>query len=184
MNRRRFLIAATGLLVPLSALADRRKLLTQAVGQYSTPLHRINVGGSAVSPYSAETGFVSGGTIYVDGNTYTTSGLTDPAPNAVYQAERYGAGTTITMSGLTEASYRLRLHLAEGYHTSAGSRVCNILVNGATRFANYDAIARTGARYKVDILSFIVSPNASNQIVITFSAVVDNPSIRAVELYR
>src|SRR5689334_6494918 len=72
---------------------------------------QINAGGPAVSPFVADTDFSGGSTASVS-NTITTSGVTNPAPQAVYQSNRYG-NFTYTIPGLTaNGSYTVRLHFA------------------------------------------------------------------------
>ena len=54
--------------------------------------------------------------------------MADPAPQAVYQSNRYG-NFTYTIPGLTAGgSYTVRLHFAESYWTAAGKRTFNVLI--------------------------------------------------------
>jgi hypothetical protein len=56
-----------------------------------------------------------GGTAAATTNIIDTSGLTNPAPQVVYQSERYG-NMTYTLPGLAVGvSHRVRLHFAETY---------------------------------------------------------------------
>ena len=58
-----------------------------------TTVYRINCGSSsAASPFTADQ-YGSGGTQRTVTNTITISGITNPAPQAVYQSERYGNST-------------------------------------------------------------------------------------------
>ena len=88
----------------------------------STTVYQINCGSSsAVSPFKADQ-YGSGGTQRTVTNTITVSGITNPAPTAVYQSERYG-NSTYTFPSLTAgASYKVRLHFAELYQTATGKR--------------------------------------------------------------
>ena len=116
--------------------------------------------------------------------TITTTGVTDPAPQAVYRTERYG-NSTYTLPNLTGgASYKVRLHFAEIYQTAIGSRVFNVAINGTTVLPNYDIYAETGARYKAVVKEFTATANASGQIVIQFTTITDNAKISGIEIIR
>jgi hypothetical protein len=83
-----------------------------------TPL-AIDSGGGAAGSFLADTD-VSGGSTYSTTAAIDTSGVTNPAPQAVYQTERYG-NFTYTIPGLTPgASYTVRLHFAEIYWNGPG----------------------------------------------------------------
>src|SRR5262249_31476611 len=58
----------------------------------------VDAGGAAAGLYAADTGF-SGGTAASTTATIDTNQVSDPAPQAVYQSERYGT-FRYTMSGL------------------------------------------------------------------------------------
>ena len=72
----------------------------------------------------------TGGATAATTNAISTTGITNPAPQSVYQHNRYG-NFTYTIPGLTAgASYTVRLDFAEEYWTTAGSRTFNVLING------------------------------------------------------
>jgi hypothetical protein len=146
-----------------------------------TTVYRINCGGSAASPYIADQ-YYSGGTAHTVTNTITISGITNPAPQAVYQAERYGA-TTYTLPNLTAGSqYTVRLHFAELYWTATGKRKFNVAINGASVLSSFDIYATAGAQYKAVVREFTATANSSGQLVIAFTNVTDNASIEGIEV--
>jgi hypothetical protein len=146
-------------------------------------VYQINCGGSASSPYSADQ-YYSGGTAYSVTSTITTTGVTNPAPQAVYRTERYGT-MSYTLPGLTAgASYKVRLHFAELYWTATGKRKFNVAINGTTVLSNYDIYAETGARYKAVVKEYTATANTSGQIVINFTTVTDNAKIGGIEIIR
>ena len=117
-------------------------------------------------------------------NSITISGITDPAPMAVYQSERYG-NSTYTFPSLTPGSqYTVRLHFAELYWTATGSRKFNVVINGATVMSSFDIYATTGARYKAVLREFTATANSSGQIVINFNTVTDNATIEGIEIIK
>jgi O-glycosyl hydrolase len=149
----------------------------------STIVYQINCGGSASSPYTADQ-YYSGGTARTVTNTITTTGVINPAPQAVYKAERYGA-VTYTLPSLTiGASYLVRLHFAELYWTATGKRKFNVAINGTTVLSNYDIYSATGAQYKAVVKEFTVAANSSGQIVIKLSNVTDNATIEGIQIIK
>lgn len=76
-----------------------------------TAVYRINCGSStAASPFAADQ-YASGGTQHSVTNTINLSGVTNAAPQAVYQCERYG-NVTYTFPSLTaSSSVRALTHL-------------------------------------------------------------------------
>jgi hypothetical protein len=104
----------------------------------------VNSGGSAASPYVADTNFVGGTIDSPSSATINTSGVTNPAPQVVYQTERYG-NMKYTFGGLTAgASYKVRLHWAEIYFNSANSRKFNLYINSTQVLTNFDIFAAAG----------------------------------------
>jgi len=143
--------------------------------------YRINCGGSAASPYTADQ-YYSGGTARTVTNNIDTSGVTNPAPQAVYRSERYGTVTYTFPNLSVGASYTVRLHFAELYWTATGKRIFNVLINGTTVLSNYDIYAATGARYKAIVREFTTTANTSGQIVINFNTITDNATIEGIEI--
>ncbi|HVZ74177.1 MAG TPA: malectin domain-containing carbohydrate-binding protein [Polyangia bacterium] len=141
----------------------------------------INAGGPAVSPFVADTDF-AGGTTINHANTIDTSGVTNPAPAAVYQTARTG-NFTYTIPGFTAgSSHTVRLHFCETYFTTAGSRKFNVSINGTQVLAAYDIFAATGAKNKAIVREFPTAANASGQYVVQFTSVVNNSLVSGIEI--
>jgi hypothetical protein len=156
---------------------------TASVTVTQATVYQINCGGGASSPYSADQ-YYSGGTARTVTSSITTTGVTNPAPQAVYQAERYGA-TTYTLPNLTVgALYTVRLHFAELYWTATGKRKFNVAINGTTVLSNYDIYSATGARYKAIVREFTATANTSGQIAIAFTNITDNATIEGIQIIR
>lgn len=148
----------------------------------AAPKFQIDTGSTgAVSPFTADQ-FFTGGTTRSVTNTITTTGVTNAAPQAVYQTERYGT-TTYTFTGLPASSpYTVRLHFAELFQTAAGKRVFNVVINGTTVLPNFDIFATAGAAFKAVVRDFAANATSSGQIVINFNTVTDNATIEGIEL--
>jgi mannose/cellobiose epimerase-like protein (N-acyl-D-glucosamine 2-epimerase family) len=148
----------------------------------SPVVYQINTGSSsAATPFIGDQ-YGSGGTMRTVTNAIDRTGVTDPAPQLVYQSERYG-NSTYTIPNLTPSTaYLVRLHFAELYWTATGKRKFNAAINGTTVLSNFDIYATTGARYKAVVREFTATANGSGQIVIAFSTVTDNATIEGIEI--
>ena len=156
--------------------------VTVVAGPTRVVTYQINAGSTtAVSPFSADT-YMTGGTAHSVTNTITTTGVTSPAPTAVYQSERYG-NTTYTIPNLVASGqYVVRLHFAELYWTATGKRVFNVTINGTAVLSNFDIYSAAGGQYKAHVREFTTTANASGQIVIAFTTVTDNAAINGIEV--
>jgi hypothetical protein len=147
----------------------------------TTTVIQINAGGPAVSPFIADADFTGGHTISHT-NTIDLSGVTNPAPMAVYQTARVGT-FTYTIPGFgAGSSHTVRLHFAETYWSSAGSRLFNVSINGTQVLSNFDIFATAGAKNKAVIEQFTANANSSGQYVITFTLVKDQSLISGIEV--
>jgi uncharacterized repeat protein (TIGR02543 family) len=156
---------------------------TVTVTLVSTPVYRLNSGGAASSPFIADQ-YYTGGTAASTTSAITTTGVTNPAPQAVYQTERYGT-FSYTLPGLVAAAqYTVRLHFAEIYFTASGQRTFNVVINGTTVLTNYDIYAATGARYKAIVREFAATADAQGRIVINFNNVINNAKSSGIEIIR
>ena len=141
----------------------------------------INSGGLAVSPFAADEDF-AGGTESSTATTITTTGVTNPAPEAVYQSQRFG-NFTYTIPGYTAGSnHTVVLYFDEFYWTAAGKRVFNVSINGTQVLANFDVFAAAGGEFKAIDKTFTATANASGQIVIVFTTVVDNAEVNGISV--
>ena len=160
----------------------------------------INAGGAAISSsspaWSGDTDaspspFVNAA---LTGNgTYTTPSTVDMSdasvpvgtPMAVFQSERYDAAGSDDMTWSFPAaagSYQVKLFLAEIYFTQPGQRVFNVVINGSTVLSNYDTVADVGP-FKGVVKTFPVTTSGANpNITITFTHVIENPTVKGIEI--
>ena len=142
---------------------------------------QISAGGPAAAPFLADEDF-SGGTTASTTHAITTSGLTNPAPQSVYQHNRYG-NFTYAIPGFTAgASYTVRLHFAEEYWTTAGSRIFNVLIDGSQVLTNFDIFATAGGEYKAVVEQFTETVPSSGTLTIQFVTVKDNAQVNGIEI--
>ncbi|MGI4789571.1 MAG: Ig-like domain repeat protein [Janthinobacterium lividum] len=143
---------------------------------------QINAGGSAAGSFAADTDYSGSSHTFATTAAISTTGVTNPAPQAVYQTERYG-NFTYTLPNLTPgASYTLRLHFAENYWTAAGKRLFNVAVNGASALANFDIFAAAGGANKAVAETFLVKADSSGKVTVVFTSIKDNAKLSGLEL--
>ena len=141
----------------------------------------ISAGGPAAAPFVADEDF-TGGTTAATTNAITTTGVTNPAPQSVYQHNRYG-NFTYTIPGLTAgASYNVRLDFAEEYWTTAGSRTFNVLINGTQVLTNFDIFATAGGEFKAVAEPFTATASSAGAVTIQFVSVKDNAQVNGIEI--
>src|SRR6202453_900087 len=141
----------------------------------------ISAGGPAAAPFAADEDFAGGATSDTT-HAITTTGLSDPAPQSVYQHNRYG-NFTYTIPGLTAGgSYTVRLHFAEEYWTTAGSRTFNVLINGTQVLTDFDIFAAAGGEYIAVIEPFTATASSTGTITIQFVTVKDNAQVNGIEI--
>jgi beta-glucanase (GH16 family) len=144
----------------------------------------INSGGSTTGSYLADEDF-AGGSASSTSATINTSLLANPAPQGVYQSERFG-DFTYTLPNLTPGgSYVLNLHFAEIYWTQAGQRQFNVIVNGTTVLTNFDIFAIAGGENIAIVESFPVTASSAGTVTIQFATGnADLPKVSGIELMQ
>ncbi len=141
----------------------------------------MDAGGAASGVFVADSWY-DVGSVWSTNATIDTTGASNPAPEAVYQTERYG-NFTYTVPGLTAgASYSVRLHFAEIYWNQPGERILNAAINGTPVLSNFDIFVAAGGADKAVVEQFPAVANASGQIVIQFTSVKDNAKVSGIEI--
>jgi fibronectin type 3 domain-containing protein len=142
---------------------------------------QISAGGPATGTWAADKDFTGGATSGTT-NAISTTGVTNPAPQSVYQHNRYG-NFTYTIPGLTAgATYTIRLHFAEEYWTTAGSRTFNVSIDGTQVLTDFDIFATAGGEYKAVVEQFSEVAPSNGTFTIQFSTVKDNAQVNGIEI--
>ncbi len=144
-------------------------------------LIQINAGGPAATPFLADKDFTGGGTIH-HANTIDLSEVPNPAPMAVYQTARVGNFAYALPGFTTGSSHTVRLHFAETYFSTAGSRKFNVTINGARVLSTFDIFAAAGTKNKAIVKQFTLNANASGQYIVQFTSVVDQSLLSGIEV--
>lgn len=145
--------------------------LRPAIG--SPPTIRINAGGGTVDPFSNDTDY-SGGNPATTSNACDLSGVSSPAPLAVYQSAR--RATTVdpilyTVDGLARGlDHTVRLHFNQFSYTGIDDEVFHVRVVGATTLSTLwvDIVDLAGGANKALVIEYTVKPDSSGQIQVKF----------------
>jgi parallel beta-helix repeat protein len=134
------------------------------------PVALINAGGKTVENWSYDRyrTVASGETAFTD--AVDTSGLADPAPQAVYQSYAYaewGVGNRLAWDlPVPNGDYTVRLHFAEPGAWAPGVRVFDVMLQGATVRDDYDIFAETGSMFRAATLTSSVSATDGGGILV------------------
>ena len=141
----------------------------------------VSAGGPGAGYFAADEDF-DGGTASGSNAAININGVSNPAPQSVYQHQRFG-NFSYTLPGLTAGtSYVVRLHFAEFYWTQAGQRVFNVSINGTQVLTNFDVLAAAGGQDIAVVEQFAATANAQGQIVVQFTTVKDNAEVNGIEI--
>jgi hypothetical protein len=179
----------TGSRLPLILAAAGLSILG-ALPASAAAVFQINSGGAAAAPFAADKLF-SGGKTSTTTATINTSGVTNPAPQAVYKSERWGgdandnpAPFSYTFTGLTAgASFTVRLHFAEIFFTATGQRAFNVAINGTRVLTNFDIVAAAGGANKAIVKEFTTTATSSGTIAVNYTVgTADAPKSSGIEI--
>jgi hypothetical protein len=154
-----------------------------AGGTITTNVLEIRTGGTAaVGNWVADEDF-SGGTATSTTAAVNTSRVANPAPEAVYQTNRFGT-FTYTIPGFTPGqTYIVDLHFAETFWTAPGQRLFNVLINGKQVLKNYDIYASAGGEFFATVESFMATADSTGTITLQFvPGISDQPQINGIEI--
>jgi len=111
-----------------------------------------------------------------------TSGVSNPAPQAVYQTGRVGNFSYNIPGFAPGAACQVRLHFAEYIYGTSGSRVFNVAINGSQVLTNFDIFSAAGAMNKAVVRTFSTTADAGGRVTVSFTSVVDNSIVQGLEV--
>ncbi|MBN2442605.1 MAG: PKD domain-containing protein [Spirochaetales bacterium] len=137
----------------------------------------VNCGGSAYTAsdgtqFAADTGF-SGGSAYDNGSS--VSGTSDPT---LYSTERYG--DSVYSAPVPNGDFLVTLYFAENYHTSSGSRIFNVIIEGNEAIGDLDIYTKVGAGTAYVTDNYVTV--SDGEINIEFVTVTENALINAIKV--
>jgi len=141
----------------------------------------IDCGGSAASPFVADTDFGGGATSSTTHAINTSNWLTSPVPpQSVLQTNRHGQ-MTYRMGGFTPGSSRtITLYFVEHFWTAAGKRVFDVIINGKQVLTDFDVFADAGGQFIAVQHRFTTTASSGGQVVVQFVTGVDNPIVNGI----
>jgi hypothetical protein len=149
---------------------------------------KIDSAGTAAGGWVSDVDFTGGNAGQVNNGAVDVTGVTNPAPQSVYQTTRIGAFTYTVPGYPANSSQTIRLHFCETYFPPAGDtmggtgrRLCTVTINGKAVLTNYDIFAKVG-KMKADVETFTENANAQGQFVIQFTPTKDNCAIGGIEI--
>lgn len=154
-----------------------------------TLLHQIDTGrtgGGTVDGWAQDSYFTGGIPYSWNAPGIDVSGVTDPAPEAVYQYIRFdGASYTYDLPGFTPNSgCFVRLHFQQA-ESATGARVFDVEINGAVVFDNVDIAALVGnVSHKAVVLEANAAANGAGVVQIKFICVVQNAVCSGIQAYQ
>ncbi|MBA4148744.1 MAG: hypothetical protein H0X66_11575 [Verrucomicrobia bacterium] len=163
---------------------EENNVLTTAFQVYA-PSYAVNSGGSAVSTFVADSFFSGSANTFSVGNAIDRSLVSNPAPEAAYQSERWGAFSYTLPNLLAERAYNVRLHFAEiaSGITGAGQRLFNVSINGTQILTSFDVFSEAGGKYRAIARDFLATTGPAGQIVVQFNpGSANQPKCSAIEI--
>ncbi len=161
----------------LVKFANGYSLPVSVYGRETTEVVQVNCGTSAVGSWLSDEdeGFTEDGGITTTSSSINLSGVTTPAPEAVYQSARWGSGTDPVLQTIRNlipnAPYNIRLHFAEisSAHQNIGSRLFDVDINGGVlELEDYDIYSAAGGGYQAVVEEFTTYAGPEGAITVDF----------------
>ncbi len=148
-----------------------------------TTVDQINCGGGAAAPFAADeyvsTQYFGGGTTVSTTAAINTTGVVNPAPQAVYQSARVGNFLYIIPKLTPNAAYTVRLHLAEIVENAPRKRLISATIQGVQVLGNFDIFAVSGGKNKALVEQFTTRADYQGQILVRLNGTASSPDPNA-----
>ncbi len=148
--------------------------------------YTLNCGGGAVGNFEPDSAYTSSLTTNAVTNAIVMSGVSNAAPQAVYQSERWRSFTSVLPSLKSNQLYKVRLHFAEisPFVSSIGDRQFNLSINGVQVLTNLDLIAAAGGKFRALTRQFNVTSDSTGGITLKFSkGAAFEPTASGIEVF-
>ena len=148
--------------------------------------YAVNSGSGGTGTFAVDA-FFSGGSTSSTGAAIDLSGVWNPAPVGVYQADRWSTGTfTYTFTSLIPGrSYLVRMHFAENEFNAPQQRQFNIVINNMQLWTNLDIFAVAGAKNRAVVCEISASASSAGQITVAFTkGSYNNPQVNGIEIIK
>ena len=144
---------------------------------------RIHAGGDAAGTFDLDSHRQPGGGTFTTAAAIDTSGVTDPAPEAVYQTERYGELHYSIHPLAPNQRVTVRLHFAEGFVSGPGQRLFNVSIGGNPVLHDFDIFAAAGGKDRAVVEELPAAADANGVLTISFTrGAAQNPKVNGIEI--
>jgi len=123
-----------------------------------------------------------GGASYGVTSAIDTSAVTNPAPQSVYQTERYGTFYYLIPNLTPGAAYTVKLDFAELYWSAVDQRVFNVSINNTQVLSSSTSSKPPRAKNKAIAETFTATASSAGKITILFTSVKDNAKVSGIEI--
>ncbi|MDQ8209329.1 malectin domain-containing carbohydrate-binding protein [Coraliomargarita sp. SDUM461003] len=160
-------------------------------GRETTEILQVNCGSSAVGTWLSDEdeGYTQDGGIGTTTTSINLTGVSNPAPEAVYQSARFGSGTDPVLQTIRNlvpnALYNVRLHFAEisSAHQNPGSRLFDVNINGgALELEDYDIYTAASGGYQAVVEEFTTYAGTEGAITVDFFYGNASPYCAGIEI--
>ena len=127
----------------------------------------MNAGGNATGLYRQDEGSF-GGVSGENPEPVALDAVADPAPEDLYQTERYGNFYYLLTGYVPGSAHLVRLHFSENFWSTAGARRFDVAINGTPVLRGFDIFAEAGGEYRAITRSFVVTAGDDGTITMSF----------------
>ncbi|MFO0889738.1 MAG: discoidin domain-containing protein [Isosphaeraceae bacterium] len=138
--------------------------------------------GGVTLPGVSGDAYFQGGKVYSVDRPIDVSQVPEPAPQQVYQTERYGDFTYTIPTLLPDRPYTLRLDFAEIYWDGPNMRAFNVRINGDPVLTSFDVFAAAGGKDRAISREFECHSDAFGKIVLEFTTLRDNAKVSGISM--
>jgi len=133
--------------------------------------YNLNCGGPATGLYAADANFTGSANTLAVTNPIDTSMASAPAPQIVYQSQRWGEFAYVLNNLFPGSNCTVRLHFAEiaDNVNNPGDRRFNVLVNGVQTLTDFDVMALTGQKYAAITRDIKMRADSTGTLLLQFS---------------
>ena len=175
-------LSGTVLIVSAARLNADALTAQRIVASVARPIYAVASGSSSGAQWFTADSCYSGGYTYSTGSPIDVSQVSRPAPQQVYQVERFGNYTYTFTSLKVSSPYKIRLHFAEIYWFSAGQRIFNVIINGTQVLSNFDIFQAAGGSNIALVKEYTMLSDSSGTITIQMVTIKDNAKTSGVEI--
>jgi len=126
------------------------------------------LGAGPAGSFAADAFWTGSANTFSVSNVIDTSGVNNPAPQSVYQSERWGTSTYTFPNLIPGSNYTARLHFAEisPSVTTNGNRQFHVIINGTQVLTNFDIFAAVGGKFRAIVREFITAADSARGVAL------------------